>query len=212
MTDLGPEWNLDDEGIPSRKGARLLIFDASGRVLLIRGHDTHDVDHRWWFSVGGGIEPGEDPLLGAIREAKEETGFDFDPAHVQGPVIHRQAEFRFRNVLARQEEVFYIARLEIDAPRVADQSLTALEHETLDEFRWFSADELRETASHHLVYPLCLPDLVARWEKGWDGVFVDLGADQEGEDYSETPPSSSPHETIVDETSGKRADAPPSPM
>ena len=143
MTDLGPDWVPDDEGVPSRKGARLLIFDREGNILLIRGHDTHDLRHRWWFTVGGGVEQGEDPRAGALREAVEETGFCFDARFVEGPVMHRKAEFRFRNVIARQDELFFIARVDGVKPPVESQNLTALENETLDEFAWCSPAELK---------------------------------------------------------------------
>ena len=177
MTDLGPDWVPDDEGVPSRKGARLLIFDREGNILLIRGHDTHDLKHRWWFTVGGGLEQDEDPRAGALREAIEETGFCFDARFVEGPVMHRKAEFRFRNVMARQEELFFIARVDGVRPQVESQNLTALENETLDEFAWFSPEELVALAGRETLYPLSLPEHVLAWHKEWDGVYVELAAE-----------------------------------
>ena len=172
MTDLGPEWVPDNEGVPSRKSARLLVFDSDGNILLIRGHDTHDLEHRWWFTVGGGLEPGEEARTGALREAAEETGLRFDPESVEGPVLHRKAEFHFRNVMARQEELFFIARIDGVRPKVQSQNLTALELETLDEFAWFSPSELVALAREETVYPLSLPDHVAAWHEKWDGTYV----------------------------------------
>lgn len=174
MTDLGPDWVPDEDGILSREGARLLIFDAEGNVLLIRGHDTHDTEHAWWFTVGGGVEPGESPREGAVREAREETGMVFDPGSVEGPVLHRKAEFRFRNVLARQEEVFFIGRVDAVRPRLKRQDLTDLEKQTLDEFAWLSPEELLRLSRVETVYPESLPHHVERWSKGWDGVMVEL--------------------------------------
>src|SRR5699024_11463528 len=54
--------------------ARVLVFDAAGRVLLVRGHDADQVDRTWWFTIGGGIEPGETPRQAAVRELQEEAG------------------------------------------------------------------------------------------------------------------------------------------
>ncbi|WRS29670.1 NUDIX domain-containing protein [Actinomycetaceae bacterium MB13-C1-2] len=182
MTDLGPEWVLDSDGVPSRDAARLIIFDADGRVLLIRGHDTHDLDHRWWFTVGGGLDRTESQLEGALREAREETGLNIGSIArtIDGPVMHRKAVFRFRNVVARQDEVFYIAFLRSSAPRLTDGGLTELENQTLDEFRWFTPEELLELSEKETVYPLSLPQLVQRWATGWDGEFVELGDEQDG--------------------------------
>ena len=48
-----------------------MLFDESGRVLLCLRND-YDL----WNLPGGGLEPGETPDAGVIREVKEETGFD----------------------------------------------------------------------------------------------------------------------------------------
>lgn len=48
-----------------------ILFDESGRVLLCLRND-YDL----WNLPGGGLEPGETPDAGVIREVKEETGFD----------------------------------------------------------------------------------------------------------------------------------------
>src|SRR5690606_42109346 len=60
-----------------------------------------DVDqpHRsWWFTVGGGIDPGETPHQAAVRELFEETGLRLDPAELVGPVIVRSAVFDFLQI------------------------------------------------------------------------------------------------------------------
>lgn len=185
MTDLGPEWRPDSEGVPSRKAARLLLFDRSGRILLVRGHDTHDLNHQWWFTVGGGRARDEDPRDTALREAREETGLRIPRDALVGPVAHRAAEFHFTNVVARQDELFFAAYLDQDAPEISNAGLTLAESETLDEFRWFSLDELEAVAASEPVYPESLPALCARWRAGWDGQMVELG-----EEVDEKPASS----------------------
>lgn len=182
MTNLGPDWQPDAQGVPRRSGARMLIFDEVGNILLIRGHDTHDVQHNWWFTVGGGLEPGESPLDGAIRETREETGFVIDRDLVEGPVMYRRAEFRFRNVLARQDEQFFIARIPGIRPALGPQALTTIENETLDEFRWLSPEELTSISQVETVYPVSLPAHVNAWSHGWDGVVVDLADANSDED------------------------------
>ncbi len=177
MTDLGPEWTPDADGVPSREAARLILFDKSGRVLLIRGHDTHDLNHTWWFTTGGGLEPGESPQAGAVREAFEETGLRVDQESVVGPVMHRQGEFRFRNVTARQNELFFVGYLDRVMPELDGSMLTDIETQTLDEFVWFTPEEVQELATYADVYPKALPDLLPAWSKGWDGRFIELGRD-----------------------------------
>jgi 8-oxo-dGTP pyrophosphatase MutT (NUDIX family) len=48
-----------------------LCRDDQLRVLLVRQSDSGK-----WSTPGGAIEPGESPEEAAIRETKEETGFD----------------------------------------------------------------------------------------------------------------------------------------
>ena len=49
----------------------VLVRDDAGRLLLVRSADTGR-----WQTIGGTIEPDEDPADAAVREAKEEAGVD----------------------------------------------------------------------------------------------------------------------------------------
>jgi 8-oxo-dGTP diphosphatase len=52
-------------------GVHAFVFDDQNRILLI-----HRLDMDLWDLPGGGLEAGELPTEGAIRETKEETGLD----------------------------------------------------------------------------------------------------------------------------------------
>ena len=58
-----------------RVAAYVVCIDADDRVLLVRLSDvtTHP---DWWTLPGGGIEFGEHPEAAAMRELREETGFE----------------------------------------------------------------------------------------------------------------------------------------
>jgi ADP-ribose pyrophosphatase YjhB (NUDIX family) len=60
-------------------GVHAIIFDEQERILL--GH-RRDMD--LWDLPGGGLEPGELPTEGAIRETKEETGLDVEVERLFG--------------------------------------------------------------------------------------------------------------------------------
>src|SRR5580658_4530225 len=65
-----------------------LIVDEQNRVLLHRASDDGK-----WYTIGGAIDPGEEPADAAVREAKEETGLDVLPIRVVavqtgGPIIY----------------------------------------------------------------------------------------------------------------------------
>lgn len=55
------------------------IIDHAGRILLIRRADNH-----LWAMPGGGLEAGETPAQGVVREALEETGVACEPVALVG--------------------------------------------------------------------------------------------------------------------------------
>lgn len=61
---------------PTIHGCRVLGLDEQGRVLLVR----HSYGSGNWMPPGGGLKPGEDPLLAAAREFREEIGIKLDDA------------------------------------------------------------------------------------------------------------------------------------
>lgn len=65
----------------------VMVRDAGGRLLLVRNRD----DGRWQ-TVGGGMDPGEQPADAAVREAYEETGLLVEPTRVIG--VYAGPDFR----------------------------------------------------------------------------------------------------------------------
>lgn len=57
----------------TRISAYALCLDEAGRMLLCRTGPLED-DAASWTLPGGGLEFGEDPVAGCLRELKEETG------------------------------------------------------------------------------------------------------------------------------------------
>lgn len=170
MTTLGSDWVPDDDGIPHRQAARMVVFAADGRLLLLRGRDGHDPDHQWWFTVGGGLEPGEEPRQAAVRELYEETGIQVSTQDLIGPVLSRSAQFHFMNVTARQDELFYLAFLQGNPQHIDKEHRTELEGEVLTGERWVTQSELEHLAASETVYPHGLAQMVSHWRSGWDGV------------------------------------------
>jgi 8-oxo-dGTP pyrophosphatase MutT (NUDIX family) len=141
-----------------RSAARVLLLDALDRVLLLHGYDPADrARGSWWFTPGGGLDPGEEPLAGAARELAEETGLALAPAEFVGPVYEQVVEFPFEERRYRQSERFYLARVE--RWEVDTSGFTAVELRSVDGHRWWSLAELRATSDR--IYPASLADLVA---------------------------------------------------
>ena len=57
----------------------VMIRDEAGRLLLVRDRDTF-----LWQTVGGAMDPGEEPAEAAAREAREETGLMVEPTRIIG--------------------------------------------------------------------------------------------------------------------------------
>ena len=142
-----------------RHCARALLLDGEGRVLLFRGCDPADVEAgEWWFTPGGGRDPGETPRECAARELYEETGLALTPAEM-GEVVHeRVTEFSFLGGHWRSIEDYFLVRVgahDVDTSRFSDVEVASvLGH------RWWAPDEIRDTDER--VYPQELLDVLAR--------------------------------------------------
>ncbi|GAA1630650.1 NUDIX hydrolase [Georgenia ruanii] len=171
---LGPDWVPGPDGVPFRRAARVIVVDEADRVLLVRGHDAGEVTRSWWFTVGGGLDDGEDVRAGAAREVFEETGLVVAPDDLVGPVLTRSALFDFARVTCRQDEEFFLARVS-GAHDFSDDGWTELERDVLDEVRWWDLDALdAAVADGTVVYPTPLPELVRTLLGGWDGTTPHL--------------------------------------
>ncbi|HEX3907001.1 MAG TPA: NUDIX domain-containing protein [Mycobacteriales bacterium] len=142
-----------------RTAGRVIVLDPAGRVLLFEGIDPGLQDGpRFWFTPGGGCEPGESIEAAARRELVEETGLR--PIELHGPVLERRAEFEFDGGLLRQYEQFFVARVAADELGIVNEGFTDLERRSILGHRWWGVAELRSSGVE--VYPEQLPDLVER--------------------------------------------------
>jgi ADP-ribose pyrophosphatase YjhB (NUDIX family) len=143
------------EAIP-RRASRVLVVDETGRILLLHGTDPARPGFAYWFTVGGGLDEGEDHRQGAARELFEETGLRVSPEELGEPVWRETTEFPFDGVWYRQEQEFYVLR--VPAWEIDTSGFDEIERASVDGYRWWSVDELTDTAER--VYPVDLPDLM----------------------------------------------------
>jgi 8-oxo-dGTP diphosphatase len=66
-------------------GAGTFLFDADGRLLLIK----EDYGQRRYSLPGGQVEEGESPIDAAVREAREEIGCEIRVTGVVGVALFR---------------------------------------------------------------------------------------------------------------------------
>nr|WP_280101368.1 NUDIX domain-containing protein [Micromonospora arborensis] len=153
--------NSADRVYTPRRAARVLLVDAAGQVLLFEGLDPARPGHRYWFTPGGGLDPGESPVVGAARELAEETGLRLDPAELGEPVWSDTTEFSFDGTWYRQEQDFFLLR--VQSWQVDTAGFDAIEQRSIVGHRWWLPAEL--VASGDRFYPPELPALLTRLEQ-----------------------------------------------
>lgn len=119
----------------TRLAAYALIVDDERRVLLALWNEA--AEHRWTLP-GGGVELAETPEQGAVREVREESGYDValsDLLGVDSWVIGAERRFSGRGRALRNVRVVYTAR-------VTGGALAREVGGTTDEARWWPLDEV----------------------------------------------------------------------
>lgn len=145
-----------------RLGGRVLLFDRSGRILLI--HERLEDGSTHWLTPGGGVEAGEHPRDAARREAQEETGINIRIAANAEPVHVTRRLWSWADVVYDQVDEFYVARVPDGTPARAT-ALTDVERLTLIEMRWWPPAELAATGE--VLLPDDLAELLASHSEEW---------------------------------------------
>ncbi|MBB3039970.1 NUDIX hydrolase [Hoyosella altamirensis] len=167
--ELSPQF----EAAAPRSSARIVVLDQHDRVLLLRGRDPEGSGEFFWFTVGGGVEPGESLRETAVRELREETGYEVPASALRGPVWKRSDVFSFNGTVMRSEEEFFVARTGEFVPSMT--GLTDLENRVVSDYKWCTPSEMETLAlAGEKVYPEELPNLVSEAVAVLDGERQDL--------------------------------------
>jgi 8-oxo-dGTP pyrophosphatase MutT (NUDIX family) len=81
--------------------AGVVVLDADDRVLLV-GQHRYTLDAYSWEIPEGGVPDGEDPLDGARRELREETG-------VEAAECHELARLHLSNSVTDEAAILFLA-------------------------------------------------------------------------------------------------------
>ncbi|WP_203908271.1 NUDIX hydrolase [Rhizocola hellebori] len=88
-----------------RIGAYGVARDETGRVLLVRSSPRSNNPGRWALP-GGGLDHGEDPNVGVVREFREETGLEVAIAGLHD-VFSDVVEFPWRGVQLHHDRIIF---------------------------------------------------------------------------------------------------------
>lgn len=111
-------------------GVSGVIVDDAGRLLLGRRSDNGR-----WAVVSGIPEPGEEPAVALVREAREETGVDIEILALTSVAAGQEVVYP-NGDRARYLDVAFLCRAVGGEARVADDEST--------DVGWFAPDALPE--------------------------------------------------------------------
>jgi ADP-ribose pyrophosphatase YjhB (NUDIX family) len=116
------EW-LDDPNAPAVNSiipaASVVVANEQGEILLIERADNGN-----WTIPGGAMEFGESLTQTAIREAKEETGYDIEVTGLVGIYTNpnRRIEYTSNGEVRQEFSVVYRARPVSGQPMLNDEA------------------------------------------------------------------------------------------
>lgn len=144
-----------------RTSVRVVLLDDDGRFLLFRTVDpTMPEIGEWWELPGGGLEPGESYAETAVREIREETGFEVDLAVLPDqPRWTRDSTYVRRHIRTWQHEVVLVARVAGRAPVPAREGRTEEELQEYVGHRWWSVQDVLDAPGTRF-FPGRLADLL----------------------------------------------------
>jgi 8-oxo-dGTP pyrophosphatase MutT (NUDIX family) len=118
--------------------ASAVVVDDTGRILLHRRRDND-----LWALPGGVMEVGESIAATAVREVREETGYDVRPLYVIGVYSDPKHVFAYDDGEVRQEFSVCIACQVITG--------TTIVSEESHEVAWFTPDQARHLPMHERI-------------------------------------------------------------
>jgi putative (di)nucleoside polyphosphate hydrolase len=137
---------VDPATLPYRRNVGVMVINRAGLVWIGRRIDVKGLAQGWWQMPQGGLDEGEDPRDGALRELTEETGmrsaaivraseiwrpYDLPPA-----LLGRALGGKYRG----QTQLWFLLRFLGDD---AEINLAPEGHDAeFDAWRWATLDEL----------------------------------------------------------------------
>jgi len=150
---------------------RVQVIVVRGNQVLMAQH--HQGDETYWCLPGGGLEPGETPAEGALRELEEECC-------VQGKLVRQISHYE---TTPGDETVTFLVEIGSQEPRLGSDPEVAPGNEVLADVRWMKLAEIPERdraflwASGLLTIPVFIEE-IERWgdETSYPGSNLQSGS------------------------------------
>jgi 8-oxo-dGTP pyrophosphatase MutT (NUDIX family) len=149
--------------LPSHNSVRILLISKENKVLLMQADDPTTTSKdgsyhgKFWFLIGGKIEPGESLIEAATRELKEETGLGANDVAF-GPVVwFGEFEMVLSGKMTRMKQQFIVANTK--KSQITMDNLTPEEKKVIEKTSWFSLAEIKN--SKEIIYPVVLKDYLS---------------------------------------------------
>ena len=143
-----------------RRTARVLLFDPSGAILLIRCIVPRpEGDFIFWLTPGGEIEPGESPAEAAARELHEELGLTVP---VEGPIREHANQFLHQGEMRDNIDFYFRAGCPREAPQL--RGVTSDEIALMQKLQWWTQEEIQ--VSEERIFPEDLAEWLGKLQGG----------------------------------------------
>tara|TARA_R110002110_G_C13469647_1_gene720018 strand:+ start:81 stop:635 length:555 start_codon:yes stop_codon:yes gene_type:complete len=145
---------------------RIILINPDNEILLMCANDpkttTPDGTYngRFWFTIGGEIEPNETDMQAAVRELHEETGLVHADVEF-GPIVwFGSCDLVLSGTLKRLNQKFIVAHT--NSRHISMDNFTESEKSVIERMEWFSLDKIKN--HQDIIYPVgidCyLPDIL----------------------------------------------------
>jgi len=132
-----------DEHTQIRLGVGVFLLDVERKVLLEKRSDCG-----LWGLPGGGIEPGESARAAAVREVREETGFEIIVTRMIG--VYSEPQNR---IVTFQDNGDVVHRIDVIVEAEIVSGELALSHES-EELRFFELGEFPPDVCPPAIKPI----------------------------------------------------------
>ncbi|MCT1606604.1 NUDIX hydrolase [Nesterenkonia massiliensis] len=129
-----------------RVAAYAIITDENNRLLLPHWQTGH---YGGWTLPGGGIDPGEDPADGVIREIYEETGYTAELEQLLG--IDSMVIPADRRIREEEQGTALQALRIVYRAQITGGELTVEQEGSTDDVGWFTPEEVEQLERVTLV-------------------------------------------------------------